>query len=32
LPWCIPVVEWLIWCQNRVMEMVSNLPGAYIEL
>lgn len=32
LPWCIPVVEWLIWFQNRVMEMASNLPGAYIEL
>ena len=32
IPWCIPVVEWLIWFQNKVMEMVSNLPGAYIEL
>ena len=32
IPWCIPVAEWLLWCQNEVMELVSNLPGAYIEL
>lgn len=28
--WCIPVVEWLIWCQNAIMEFVAGLPGAYI--
>jgi competence protein ComEC len=32
IPWCIPVVEWLIWCQNKLMELVSTMPGAYIEL
>ena len=32
MPWCIPVVKWLIWCQNEVMKLVSSMPGAYIEL
>ncbi|MBR5577101.1 MAG: ComEC/Rec2 family competence protein [Bacteroidaceae bacterium] len=31
MPWCIPVVKWLIWCQNEVMKLVSSMPGAYIE-
>ncbi len=30
--WCIPVVEFLVECQNAVMEFVGHLPGAYIEL
>ena len=28
--WCIPVVEWLVGCQNMIMEFISTLPGAYI--
>ncbi|MCM1516316.1 MAG: ComEC/Rec2 family competence protein, partial [Paraprevotella sp.] len=29
--WCVPVAEWLVECQNMIMEFVSQLPGAYIE-
>ncbi len=29
--WCIPVVEFLVKCQNVVMEFVGHLPGAYVE-
>ncbi len=29
--WCIPVIEWLVWCQNKAMEFVGQLPGAYVE-
>jgi hypothetical protein len=32
IPWCIPVVEALIWCQNEMMKWVASLPGAYIML
>ena len=32
MPWCIPIVEILIKCQNMVMEFTGNLPGAYIDL
>ncbi len=30
--WLIPVVEFLLWCQNEVMTYVASLPGAYVEL
>lgn len=29
--WCIPLVEWLVRCQNMFMELVGGLPGAYIK-
>lgn len=29
--WCVPAVELLVRCQNRVMELVACLPGAYVE-
>ena len=28
--WCIPIVEWLINCQNMLMKFVGGLPGAYV--
>ena len=32
MPWCTPIVETLLRCQNMVMEFTGNLPGAYIDL